>query len=70
MVGNRLFLITTQGDGYFIPLDPSDVSQPRKLATNFFREAVEGQFVDVIAVLDYKDRALVVGRKRAVLCKY
>lgn len=67
VVGERLFIITTQGDGYFLPLDQS--ADPQKVLTNFFKDPREGQFADVIVIRDYKDRALIVGRNRVVLCK-
>jgi hypothetical protein len=45
------------------------VGPPQKVVTKFFQGPREGQFADVIVIRDYKDRALVVGRNRVVLCK-
>jgi hypothetical protein len=65
-----LFLITTQGDGYFLSIDPEAPStSPQKVSTKFFKNEKEGQFADVIVIRDYKERALVVGKSRVVLCK-
>jgi hypothetical protein len=67
VVGGRLFLITTQGDGYFLDLNLT--TQPQKVKTHFFKNPREGQYADVIVIKDYKDRALVIGRNRIVICK-
>lgn len=38
------------------------------MKTNFFDDH-KGPFVDMIVIKDYKDRALIMGKNKIVLCK-
>lgn len=67
IIGNSIFVITTQGDGYFISLE--NYSTIKKVKTNFFENS-NGLFIDLIVIKNYKDRALIIGRNKIVLCRF
>ncbi len=49
-------------------MDIDNSGSVHKVNTNFFEDH-KGPFVDMIVIKDYKDRALIMGKNKIVLCK-